>query len=1136
MALRLLIGAAGTGKTQFCMQEIIAAQNRHIGRQILLVPEQFTSQAERDLTLQTQAKGILTAEVLSFGRFAYQVFSRFGMDKTIPLGDVGKQMALQKILLERKEEISYFRHVMDKTGFVEQLGMTLTECFQYCISPERLAQLANHPGLSHAAQEKCREVSLIYQNYLAFLSQDYLTGEESLTLLTEKLRHAEHFQDTELWLDGFYGFTPQEYGVLGQLLRLCSRVTVTLPMDSASYYAPSLPPFAPFYEPHRTKQTLLSLAQTEGIAVESPIFLQTNRRVRSSGLRFLEQNYFYGYHKTSPSSDGLHIASCATKHSEIQYTAGKIISLVRDHGLRYRDIAIVTNAMDVYEKSLAGILQEYGIPCFFDARRNISTHPLMALVQGLLDTLIYDFRYTHVFSYLKSGLTPLSQEDMDVLENYVLAYGIKGYKWKKELWSAGFSADEQAEQNYLNDLRRQVMEPFSPWLSRKRTKSYPLREMVQDLLTQLDTLGVAERLNQQAELLRLSGNVTKAEEHRQVWNLLMQVLEKAVDIFGDLPVSLETFAKILTAGLEKSSMGLIPPTADRLIVGDIARTHLPNIRVLFVLGVNDGILPAPVQSQGVFTDTEREALTQIGVELTANGKRQLFEEQFLIYRCLSKPSDALYLTYANGDTEGKPMFPSSLITRIHRMYPALVVETDPSVPLSDMTPTACFHLLGQQMRTHVSAHPMEPLWQDIYSFFATQPAWHARLDLLKRGFVAKGKETQLSAKTAKLLYGKNILSSVSRLERFASCPFAYFAEYGLKAKERPLYQLHTPDLGNLFHQILEQFSTALSSDGISWQDLDQAQTHRRMELAVDAAAPQLGNEILMDSAANRYLIQRLKRIAKRAGWTLVRHIQSGSFLPSGYEVGFGPHEALPPILIGMKDGSKLILRGKIDRVDMMDAEGKTYVKIIDYKSGNKTFRFQDVYYGLQLQLLLYMDAYLKHLQHSHPDCHPGGVFYFRITDPTVSISSEMTAEQLAELLYGKLQMSGLLLENTAVIQGMDHVFIEEKTGGLSFAASAIVPLKYTKKGVPTAASSLATEAQYRALMDFTVQRAAQIGEQMKAGVILPSPYRRQDMTPCNYCPYTSICRYDYAEHPDYRDLKPIDKETFWAKIIPREKE
>ena len=1139
MSLRFLIGTAGTGKTHLCMQEIITQQKTQKGKQLYIVPEQFTSQAERDLTALTEKRGILTAEVLSFGRLAYQVLTKEGLGNRIPLDEIGKNMALTRILLSHEEEFSYFRHLMDKNGFIDQLGLTITEFFRYSIPPEALEACSQQKDLSQTIQAKLKDMTLIYKSYKEFLQQDYISSDETLTILSHKLAERiapSSFASTEIWLDGFHGFTPQEYHVIAALLPMVKRITVTLPMDEGSYHLDFLPPSAAFFEPKLTKDKLLHLAEEAGVSVESPVFLRKNFRAHTPSLQFLEENYFHGYYKKSSQSEGITICSCATRQEEVAYAAGKINFLVREQGLRYRDIAIVTNAMDTYKHHLQGILEEYHIPCFLDTRRDISAHPLLLLLQGLLDTLLYDFRYEGIFSYLKSGLTPIEHKDLDVLENYVLAYGIKGYKWRKDLWTWGFQAGEEKEQAYINRLKEEVLAPFRHFKGLTGKKEYPLRKFADALIHQLEELGVEEKLASMAETELSEGNPQKAEEHRQIMQIVIHVLEKAVEILGDTPMTFQTFSRILQAGLEKSSLGMIPPTVDCLVVGDLERSRLPQIKVLFVLGVNEGILPSPVAPQGIFTEIERKALTETGIELAPDSKRKLFEEQFLIYRGLTKPSQMLFLTYANGDTQGRSLFPSSLIDRIRRMYPTLETETAHTLTLSTLSPAACFHHLGSYLRDAREGIPIPLMWQDIYSFFCKNPLWQERLSLLHRGMTAHIRQEKLSPKVTKALYGDNILTSISRLERFASCPFSYFAEYGLRAKERKLYQLKTPDLGLLFHSVLEEFSNELAKENINWQNLSREETERRIETAVDAAAPLLGNEILLDSAANRYLIKRLKRISKRAAWTLVQHIQKGLFVPTGYEVGFGPKEALPPIVISMENGSKLILRGKIDRIDLLNENGEKFVKIIDYKSGNKTFHFQDIYYGLQLQLLLYLDAYLHLHENTELPYRPGGVFYFRVADPTISISAELPPEKISHMLYEKMQMSGLVLNHPSVIQGMDRAFVNEETGETIYGASSIIPLKYTKKGEPTASSYLATEEEYQTLMRFAAKRAASIGESMKKGVIKPSPYRKKDMTPCDYCKYAPLCRYDYIGRPYYRDLKKMDKTAFWEEIMPKKKD
>lgn len=1126
MALRFIIGTAGTGKTHLCMDEIIKSQTNGKGRQIFIVPEQFTSQTERDLITYSPQNAILSAEVLSFGRLAHQIFSKNGLGQKIPLGDIGKSMALQKVLLDEKNNLSFFRNVMDKSGFINQLGLTISEFFQYYIDPQQLLEKGQAQELSKGVTEKLTDLAKIYQAYIDFIKRDYISADETLSLLATQLSTAESFQNTEIWLDGFYGFTPQEFSVIEKLLKLSSKVNITLPMDEKSYQAPFLPISAAFYEPYTTKNKLVHLAKETGTSVDSTVFLTVNHRAKTQALQSLEKYYFQGYYKKCTLKESVHIISCPTKQEEIAFVAGTITRFVREKGLRYKEMAIVTNGMEVYEKSLRSILREYGIPCFIDSRREITTHPLITMISALLDCLVYDFRYENVFAYLKSELIPFSYEEIDALENYVLAYGIKGYKWQKDIWEYGKKKEGEDTIAYMNLLRQRFMAPFLPLLQCKKKSRHPFKEFVYLLIQHLETLDIARTLLTWTDEAMEGGHPEKAEEHRQIWQLLMQVLDKATEILGNEPMTVAEASKIISAGIQKCTMGVIPPTTDCLLVGDIERSRLPEIKYLFVLGVNEGVLPSPAQPQGIFTEAERQLLTETGMELASDGKRKAFEEQFLIYRGLTRPSHGLFLTYANGETEGKALFPSAIIDRLCRMDNTLSIQPYSGFQLGDMVPSSAFHLLGEKMRTHSKSTPMEPIWQDIYSFFATEPIWEKRLSLLRKGFVTTQKQEKLSPKTTKMLYGDKIFSSVSRLERFATCPFSYFVEYGLKATERKLYQLHTPDLGLLFHEVLELFSNKIETENISWDSLSQEKTEEMIFEAVDLAAPKLGNEILMETAANQYLIHRLKRISARAAWTLVQHLKNGDFVPFGYEIGFGNHETLPPIVIELAEGNQLILSGKIDRVDLLDIHGNRYAKIIDYKSGSKTFSFQDIYYGLQLQLLIYLDAYLKHYEKTTTPLKPGGVFYFRITDPNISLNQKMSAEEIENALYQKMQMSGLILEDEAVIQGLDHIFMEDING----KNSAIVPVGYTKKGEPTSTAFLADEKQYEALLSFVVNQAAELGNSIQRGSIVPSPYRKGNQTPCSYCRFQSICRYDYTDEPKWRDLRKVTKKEFWEMI------
>ena len=573
MGLRFIIGRAGTGKTTLCMEEIIAQQNTGKKRQVLIVPEQFTSQAERDLIEKTGQNAILTAEVLSFGRLAHRVFSKKGIGSRIPLGDIGKSMALRKILLQEKEQISYFQSVMDKPGFIDQLGLTLSEFFQYRISPEMTEELSLSENLSHGAREKLKDLTHIHRSYLEFLKQEYISADETLGLLAERLDDSLGFSDTEFWLDGFYGFTPQEYDVIRRLLQVSPQVNITLTMDENSFRGAFLPPSAPFYEPYMTKKKLTALAEELGLTPVAPTILKENRRAETDALKNLEKEYFYSFFRKAPLTESVHITACPNLQEEIRFAAGKILRLVREEQIRFRDIAIVTNAMEVYEKNLRGILAEYDIPYFIDARRETASHPLVSLLTALLDILVYDFKYDAMFAYLKSGLTPLTTEEIDILENYVLAYGIKGYKWKLEYWDYGLVREGAEAIEAINGLREKIMLPFAPFLNLPKTASF--HTFIHLILQHLDTIQAAEILENWANEAAAEGNLNRAEEYRQIWQLVMDVLEKADAILGKEALTLPEMAKILEAGLEKCTMGVIPPTADSLLIGDLERSRLP---------------------------------------------------------------------------------------------------------------------------------------------------------------------------------------------------------------------------------------------------------------------------------------------------------------------------------------------------------------------------------------------------------------------------------------------------------------------------------------------------------------------------------------------------------------------------------
>lgn len=1135
MSFRLLIGRAGTGKTQYCLKEIAKKQQQQKGRFLLLVPEQYSSQAHRELMEQTYSKSILQAEVLDFRKLAYRVFQKRGLGKTTLLGDIGKSMTLRKILNQKKEELVYFKNSLDQQGFVDRLSVTISELFQYRFTIQQLKEYEKKQALSQKIKDKLSDLELIMQAYEAFLKKEYISGDEILDLLADKLEEVKQWENTEIWIDGFYSFTPQEYEVIGQLMRLAKQVTVTLTLDAYTFHQQSVAMFNGFFEPFMTAKKLKEIAKEQNCPLAEPIILQQNQRTNKKALLFLEKNYFRYYRKSTEETDGITLFSAKDQYDEMTKIAEEMIALVRDKNIRYKEIAIVTNGLAQYEKSLKGILEEFEIPYFIDTKREIISHPLIEVIRSVLDAIVYHFNYEGMFRYLKTGFSLLTQSETDELENYVLAYGIKGQKWLKDTWEYGMQDKTQQQKEYINQLREKAIMPLIP-LYEKSKRKQTLLEWTKGIFTFLQTVYAGEKT---MELAEKAETVERAKEHQQIWSMLMELLEKAVELLGNEKMSIQEFSKIIEAGLEQSKMGIIPPTVDSIIVGDIERSRLPEVKVLFVLGVNEGILPSPTEEEGIFSEGERNALIEQGAELASSGKRKAFEEQYLIYRGFTKPSEELYISYCTGDLEGKPIRPSSVIAKLKKLFPNLQQKQYTDELCHMATAKTAIHFLGEEMRNHfLPEKMMQDVWKDAYSYYNTTTLWKRHITLLKKGLFAKEVTEHLSKKTVSRLYGKTFLSSVSRLERFSACPFAFFAEYALKAKERKLYQLQIPDLGILFHEVMEYFSKELSEQNMDWKALNQEQSDQMIEKAVQETAPKLSNQILFDTAGNRYLLQRLKRISKRAAWTLAQHVQMGDFKPYGAEIGFGIEQTLPPIVIQLQEGEKLLLNGKIDRVDILDKDGKRYVKVIDYKSGSKEFDYTDIFYGLQLQLLIYLDAFLENNHQQDDVIKPGAVFYFRMQDPSIHIKKEMSAEEIYAALFRELRMSGLVLDNVEVIQGLDHIFESDEEGMLAEnKTSSIIPVSVKSKGVLKETAQVASEENYKKLMAFAKQKAKEAGEALLSGEIAPSPYRKKDQTPCEYCAYHSICRFDtLSAESQYRLIQPINRKTFWEMILKQEKQ
>lgn len=1136
MSIRVIYGRAGSGKTHYCLNEIksrISGGCTH--PLVLLVPEQFTLQAERELIQVLGTGGILETEVLSFRRLAFRVFSQEGGITYPHIHPAGKCMIIYRVLDKLKDNLKVFAKSANRQGFVNTMADVISEFKRYRITPSILEEASQTLDEDNPLKDKMNELNAIYIEYERIVAQRYRDSDDDLTAVSEKLANCSLYDNAEIWIDGFTGFTPQEYSIITKLLTKAQRINISLCTDSLELNGE----VEVFSSVKKAYQRLMRIAQDTGSEIEKPIFRggETPFRFNSSPeLAHLEQNLYTYPHNTYVSqTKDIALFSSINIFAEIEETARDILRLCRDNGMRYRDIAVVTRNLANYERLIEVVFAEHDIPFFMDRKLDITNHPLVRLILSMLDIFKENWSYEAVFRYLKTGLTGLDRESIDKLENYVLACGVRGSRWtKEEDWAMSTSLVPE-ERDFkrmegslqeINSLRIAVSGPLLEF--RKRTKG---RRKVSEICTALYDflcqIEVPVRMEDLIEQFRQNGELSLANEYSQVWNTVMDVFDQTVEVMGDETFGLERFADILKVGLAEYKIGMIPASLDQVLVGSVERSRSHELKALYVLGVNDGVFPSADLEEGILSDSDREALNNAGIELAGDTRTQAFDEQYLVYRTLATAGSYLRLSWPIGDHEGRSMRPSIIISRLKRLFPEitetsnLIKMNESAELLSGRSPT--FRQMVSEIRSKADGRDIQPLWQEVYRWFMSQQDWQDLCMATRSAFLYKNIAQPISQDKMVLLYGSPAYASVSRLERYKSCPFAFYVQYGLGAKERKIYRLNPPDIGTFMHKVIELFSQHISEQNLSWRELEKQWCKDKVSDIVDEILVNMQGSGLAGSQRYRVLTIRLKRVVSRAVWLIAEHIKRSSFDPVGYELGFGEGEQFPPIIIELDSGTKINLVGRIDRVDALETEEGTYLRIVDYKSGGKDLKLSDVYYGLQLQLLTYLDALRQNgeMNLTSPIL-PGGVLYFRIDDPLIRKNSRISEEDIEVAIMKQLKMKGLLLADVKLIKDMDNSIQ---------GSSAIIPAILNKDDVLGKASKVASLTQFKMLQTYIRRLLKDVCEEIMQGDVSIKPYKKKGTTSCTYCDYSAVCQFDPSlKENTFQPLYDQKDEEVWKLI------
>jgi len=1185
VGLRFVFGRAGTGKSTLCLEEIRSELRiKPWGTPlILLVPEQATYQMEVTLANTPDLGGSLRAQVLSFRRLGWRVFSETGGGQKVLIGAIGKRMLLRRILLKHRLDLKSFARSATRPGMADLLAQAIGEFKTYRIAPNDLRQVKNTTGL---LWDKLQDLALIYEEFQAALGQEIRDPDDELSVVAEKIPYAPLIQGAKIWVDGFTGFTPQELEVLKMILIFAKEVVITSPLDpglqadegqqEAGAFKVGEELFA---GPWQTYQDLQRLASETVTFLHPPTLLENTKRFKHPWLVHLEK-YFTTYPtvaygevtsptlEESPLGEEIQIVSSVSRRAEVEGVALDLRRLARDEGLRWNEMAVMTRDLTGYHELITQVFTSYEIPYFLDHKRSVLHHPLIELIQSISEVAESNWGYEPLFRCLKTDFFPLPRDNIDRLENYVIEHGIHGEDWNRNVpwryhrqWSLGQNeaqlATEIKFQMELNSSRQIVYDLMAPFIRRVRRTSkaerLTVREVTEALYTFLEKLYVPATLTKWAQKDQEEGELSEAKLHEQIWEAVIQVMDEMVAGLGDECLELEDYALILSSGIEAIELGLIPPGLDQVLVGSLDRSRNPEVRVLFLLGVNEGVLPARPASDGVLDEEERKQLEIAGVTLAPKGKAQTFEEQFFIYTALTRATEKLVVCYPLTDEEGKGLAVSPVVTRLKHLFPTLSEsflgnqEDISRISHAD----AALHAYAEQLRTLRQGELLSPLWEATEKWLTQDPLRQDQVKRLQTSLLTQNQEVHIQRPLARRLYGKRLKASVSRLEQFAKCPFGHYARYGLKLRERSTYQLSSPDMGEFFHTLLHDFAIQLQERGLDWGKLTKEESWALVSDLAEQLAPSLQHEILLSSARYRYLTYKLKRTVHHAVRVLGEHARRGIFIPIQLEVGFGPSETLPGVDIPLAEGDSLLLCGQIDRVDAAFLDGKVYLRILDYKSRELSLALDSIYYGLNLQLLTYLDVALQGAEvllnttsalptlgaspentdidgnaekgNIFPQKIPAGFLYFPVLEPQLVEKIPLSSEELEQHRVKAVKVGGYLLANPRVLEAMDSSF--------STGHSDLLGLKLKKDGTFTKGANVLTEDEFTLLSSYLHQWFRQTGEEILDGNISLSPYRRGKSTGCQYCAYKPVCHFDpYLTENQYRDLPALKPEEVLRRI------
>ncbi len=1078
MSLQIVCGTSGSGKTSWCFQQM--KSSLQAGKNvILIVPEQVSLSAENQAI---DALGYLGngREVLSFGRLFYRIYQLCDGRKRNYVDNIGKAMLLNRIITEEQSSLLLYGSIGKPSNLSSELLATISELKRHNVSPDTLMDTSQKIEQSGTGY-KLHDIAYLFDKYQQRVADQGFDSEDNLTLLKNLIPDCALLQHTDIFIDSFSGFTAQEYDVISELIRTAPNVFITLCTDLSNQ---------PLFDPvNRTREKLSLLAHGN----QNPdIRLTQNHRHQSEDLLFLEQHYGrYPQYQYLQKPENISIELCDTPYQEVDHLARNILALVREDGYRFSDIGVITGDIKGYAPILDHSFRQHGIACFLDQKHGIMTHPVCLFLLSLCDIFLTHFSYESVFAFLKTNLTGIPMEEIDLLENYVLETGIKGNAWQKE-WE--YRLDESQKET-INHTRRAFLDLVMPFRdhTKGRNKAETFVSAIKEFMEQVR---LCDQIEEITVALTNEGRYSLALEYRQVYNLLISALDQMIICLGDLSFGIEKFRDMFASGLSQCEIGVIPPTCDGVVCGSFERSKHHHLKVLFLLGGYEGCFPPVLTGTGLITDAERRLLEKNNLAIAPDNRKKALEQPFLLYELLSAPSEKLIISYPLSNQKGEGLRPSSVLSYLKEMFP-LITLNDTLNPEDDSLVSSPSATLSQ-----LAIHQARgPVWQQVLNWYQTKPIWKD-----KAALALSGKNYRISAgiekEIAQMIWGNQLNTTVTRLESYAQCPFSFFLKYGLKLKERKKYSFSAPDAGNIIHKIMEDFSNYVSQNHLSWDTLDKDFCIQKVSELTDKLVAETTAKMPLVSSRHRFLISRLRQASATAMWAVIRHIKAGIFKPYAVEYSIGNPGAVPPLERKTPSGNKMILYGKIDRIDT----GEGLFRIIDYKSSRQDLDLSKVYQGAALQLFVYSAALRNQLG------EVGGMFYLAVDSPLIEYKQEMTAQEIEQKVLNSLNLNGYMVGDEEMVLKMD----EEING-----YSGIVSARSTKNGIFT--TRLLSPKQYDGLAQAVLSHAARYADEILDGNCSILPLAEGQTSACTYCSYRAVCGFE-PKNNSCRRLKNLTRQ------------